>query len=160
MSQTSHEPQRVPVTTDQSVETLRAPLPAPERRPSPTWQNWTYFGAAIMGLLGASWALLGIISLVDDERLALRVNRLLAFESAAAWGWIHLLGGLLAVAAAVGILWGGHKAARIAGIVVASVSAIANIGFLGASPVWSTLMIALDVIVIFALTVHGWEIEE
>ena len=75
MSQTSHEPQRVPITTDRSIETLRAPLPTPARRPSHTWQNWTYFGAAIMGLLGASWALLGMISLVEDERPAFRVNR-------------------------------------------------------------------------------------
>ena len=85
MSQTSHEPQRVSASTDESIETLRAPLPAPSRRPSHTWQNWTYFGAAIMGLLGASWALLGLLSLVQGERPAFRVNRLLVVESATAW---------------------------------------------------------------------------
>jgi membrane glycosyltransferase len=72
---------------------------------------------------------------------------------------VHLLGGLLAVAAGVGIVWRGHRWARTAGVVVAGLSAVVNLGFLAASPVWSTLMIALDVVVIHALTVHGWEID-
>jgi hypothetical protein len=43
---------------------------------------------------------------------------------------------------------------------VAGLSAVVNLGFLAAAPVWSTLVIALDVVVIHALTVHGREIEE
>ena len=71
-----------------------------------------------------------------------------------------MIGGLLAVAAAVGILWGGHRPARTLAIVVAGVSAVVNLGFLAASPVWSTITIAFDVVIIYALTVHGWEIDE
>jgi hypothetical protein len=37
---------------------------------------------------------------------------------------------------------------------------VVNLGFLAASPVWSTIMIAFDVLIIYALTVHGWEIDE
>ena len=59
-----------------------------------------------------------------------------------------------------GILWGGHRWARIAGVVVAALSAVANLGFLAATPAWSTLLIGLDVVVIFALTVHGWEVDD
>jgi hypothetical protein len=44
--------------------------------------------------------------------------------------------------------------------VVAVLSAVVNLGFLAAALVWSTLVIALDVVVIHALTVHGREIEE
>jgi hypothetical protein len=159
MSQTSHEPQRISAT-DESLAALRAPLPPPEQRPSPTWQNWAYFGAAIMAVMGLLWAVLGLIALVDEEHFVLRTNRLLAFDSYAPWGWAHLLGGLLAVAAGAGLLWGGHRWARIAAIVVATLSAVVNLGFLTAAPVWATTMIALDVMVIYALTVHGWEIDE
>ena len=160
MSQTSHEPRRVSAPTDESIETLRAPLPTPERRPSHTWQDWTYFGAAIMGMLGASWVLLGIISLVDDERPTFRVNQLLAIESASAWGWAHLLGGLLAATAAVRdpvgrTPMGPDRRHRRGGAERHREPRLP-----GASPVWSTLMIGLDVVIIFALTVHGWEIEE
>ena len=49
---------------------------------------------------------------------------------------------------------------RIAGLVVAGLSAVVNLGFLVAAPVWATLVIALDVVVIYALTVHGRELEK
>jgi hypothetical protein len=42
-------------------------------------------------------------------------------------------------------------------VILALLSAIVNIGFLAAYPLWSLMMIALDVIVILALTVHGSE---
>jgi hypothetical protein len=129
------------------------------RTPSTTWQGWAYFGAVVMGLLGLLQALMGLIALVDDEYFTLRSNTLLAVHSYAPWGWIHLIGGLAALAAGVGILRSGHRWARLTGIVVAGLSAVVNLGFLAASPVWSSLLIALDVLVIYALTVHGWELD-
>jgi hypothetical protein len=66
---------------------------------------------------------------------------------------------VLALVAGLGIILGGHVWARILGIGVAVLSAIANLGFVQASPVWSLLLITLDVLVIFALTVHGREID-
>jgi hypothetical protein len=36
-------------------------------------------------------------------------------------------------------------------------SALLNIGFLSAYPIWSTIMIAIDVLVIWAVMVHGRE---
>jgi hypothetical protein len=53
---------------------------------------------------------------------------------------------------AVGQMW-----ARVVGILVALLSAVVNIAFLAAYPVWSTIMITIDVLVIWALTVHGKE---
>jgi hypothetical protein len=55
---------------------------------------------------------------------------------------------------AVGQMW-----ARVVGIVVALLSAIVNIAFLAANPVWSTIIITVDVLVIYALTVHGREVK-
>jgi hypothetical protein len=159
MSQTSHEPQRESAR-DESIARLQAPLPQPEHRASKTWQGWAYFAGGVMAILGAFWAVLGLISLFDQEYLTVRENRLLALDSYTAWGWVHLVGGLLALTAGAGILWGGRRWARILGIVVAGLSAVVNLGFLAASPVWATLLIALDVIAIYALTVHGWSIEE
>jgi hypothetical protein len=112
-----------------------------------------------MGLLGMGWALLGFIALADEEYLAVRDNELLAVDNYQAWGWLHLIGGLMALVAGVGILWRGHRWARTLGIIVAGISAVVNLGFLSASPVWSLLMIALSIVVIYSLTVHGWEID-
>ena len=54
-----------------------------------------------------------------------------------------------------GKLW-----ARMIGVVVAFVSALVNLGFLASYPVWSTLMIAIDLLVIWSLTVHGSELKD
>jgi hypothetical protein len=160
VSQISQNPQHASADADESVARLQAPLPAPTRTPSDRWQGWAFFGAIVMALMGLFWALLGLVALVDDSYFVVRVNRLVAIDTYAPWGWVHLIGGLVAAAAGIGILWGGHRWARITGIVIAGLSAVVNLGFLAASPVWSTLLIALDVLVIFALTVHGWEIDE
>ena len=158
MSRTSREPQEIAVATDESLAPLSGGRPAPAQ--SPTWRSWIFFGATVMALMGLFWALLGLVALVDEEFFAFRANELLVIGTYAAWGWVHMIGGLLAVAAAVGILWGGHRPARTLAIVVAGVSAVVNLGFLAASPVWSTITIAFDVVIIYALTVHGWEIDE
>jgi hypothetical protein len=49
--------------------------------------------------------------------------------------------------------------ARVYGIVLAGVSALANLAFLSAYPIWCTMMITMDVLVIWALSVHGREVK-
>jgi hypothetical protein len=57
------------------------------------------------------------------------------------------------LAAGIGMLQG-RTWGRVLGIGLAVVSALMNLGFLSAYPVWCTVIIAFDVIVIYALTVH------
>jgi len=138
---------------------LSSPPPDLHQRPSGKWQGWAFFGAVIMALLGFFQGLLGLIALFDHSYFALRTNDLLVLKAYTAWGWVHLIGGAIAVAAGIGVLVSGRAWARYTAIVVAGLSAIANLGFLSASPVWSSLVIGLDVVVIYALAVHGWEID-
>jgi hypothetical protein len=44
-------------------------------------------------------------------------------------------------------------------VVIAVLSALANLAFISAYPIWSTIVIALDVIVIYAIVVHGRELK-
>lgn len=159
MSQTSSGPATGP-SHDDPFTRLAEPLPAPSRKPSAAWQGWAYFGGAVMGAMGLLWALAGLIALVDDGYYTLRENSLLVASSYTAWGWVHLIGGIVAAVTGAAILWGGRPWARTLGVVVAVLSAVVNMGFVRATPVWALLVIALDVLVIYALTVHGWEIDE
>jgi hypothetical protein len=52
----------------------------------------------------------------------------------------------------------GNPVARVAGVVLAALSAVVNLAFLAAYPIWSVLVIALDVVVIYAIVVHGREL--
>ncbi|MEN3301765.1 MAG: hypothetical protein V7633_3823, partial [Pseudonocardia sp.] len=72
--------------------------------------------------------------------------------------WVHLILGILAVATGFGLL-AGNTAARVVGIVLAVLSAILNLAFIAAYPVWSTIVIAVDIIVIYAIVVHGRELK-
>jgi uncharacterized membrane protein YkgB len=73
------------------------------------------------------------------------------------WGWTHLLIGAIAIVIGMGLIVG-NTAARVAGVVVAFLSALVNLAFLSAYPIWSAIVIALDVIVIYAIVVHGREL--
>ena len=55
-------------------------------------------------------------------------------------------------------LLAGRMWARIIATIVAMVSAVTSVGFLPAYPVWSGMMIAFDVVIIWAITVHGGEV--
>jgi hypothetical protein len=121
------------------------------------WVGWVVFGATMMVLLGLFHLIAGLVALLDASSLAVPHRDLVIDVGYAAWGWVHLAGGLVALVAGVGLLTGATWA-RVLGVVVAMLSAIVNLGFLAASPGWALIMIVLDVLVIYAVTVHGREI--
>jgi hypothetical protein len=73
-----------------------------------------------------------------------------------AWGWTHLLLGVVIVAGGVGVL-AGNLIARVLGFALAGISAVLNLLFIEAYPLWSVIVVTVDVLVIYALTVHGRE---
>jgi hypothetical protein len=85
-------------------------------------------------------------------------NYLFKFD-ATTWGWIHLLLGVVVAFAGWGLL-SGRTWARVVGITLAVLSAIANFAFIPYYPFWSLLIIALDVFVIWAIAAHGGEMRE
>ena len=66
------------------------------------------------------------------------------------WGWIHIILGIIGIVVALG-LFTGAVWARAAAIVIASLSIIANFLWMPYYPLWSILVIALDVVVIWAV---------
>lgn len=119
------------------------------------WVGWVYFAGTMLILLGSFNAIEGLVALFNDQYYVPTRQGLLVFDLTA-WGWIHLFVGGLAVIAGVG-LFTGAMWARVFGVILASVNAIAQLAFLSAYPVWAMIVIALDVLVIWALIVHGAE---
>jgi hypothetical protein len=117
--------------------------------------SWVWSGAAVFAgtmllIVGMINVFEGFIALLDDERVAMVRGNLVVVDLTG-WGWVLLISGLLMVGAGAG-LFARQTWARITAIVIASLHAIAQVGWISAYPVWSLLMIALDVIIIFALT--------
>jgi len=117
--------------------------------------GWIAFAGVMMIMIGIFQAVDGIVGIADDSLYV--VSGHYSYElSATAWGWIHLIIGVIMVLAGIG-LFTGNVAARIVAVALAVLSAIANFLWLPYYPVWSIIIIALNVTVIWAVTAHGGE---
>jgi hypothetical protein len=123
------------------------------------WVVWVQFAAVMMILLGTFHVIDGLVALVRDEVLETGRSGLAVNVSYTAWGWAHIVWGLVAIVAGLSLL-AGRTWARIVAVAVAFVSAVGNLAFMSAQPFWSTIMIALDIIVIWAVMVHGAELRK
>jgi hypothetical protein len=121
------------------------------------WTGWVVFAGIMLIMLGAFQAIEGLVALFDEGYYLVASSGLVLHVDYNVWGWVHLIIGILAVATGFGLL-AGNTAARVVGIGLAVVSAILNLAFIAAYPIWSTLVIAVDIIVIYAIVVHGREL--
>ncbi len=118
--------------------------------------GFTVFAAVMMIIVGVFHSIVGFAGILEDEFYVVTQNYILEFD-ATTWGWIHLIGGIVVLAAGFGVLQGSVWA-RTVGVILATLSAIANFAFIPFYPVWSLVIISLDVFVVWALTVHGRDI--
>jgi hypothetical protein len=127
------------------------------REEPPGWaMGFIVFAAVMMMMTGAFQALAGLVAIFENEFYVATRNYLFQFD-ATSWGWIHLIVGVIVALAGFALL-SGATWARVVGITLAVLSAIANFLFIPYYPFWSLLIIALDVFVIWALAVHGGKV--
>ena len=126
--------------------------------PDPTgWTGWVVFASFMMFLLGAFQAIQGLVALFDDGFYLVTPGDLVVDVNYNVWGTAHLILGILLILSGAGVLTG-NLAARTVGVILAGLSALANLIFIEAYPIWSLIIITIDVLVIYALTVHGREL--
>jgi hypothetical protein len=116
---------------------------------SPWAHGIAVFAGVAMIVGGAFEALEGLAGIVNDKYLVVLPNYIYAFDLTV-WGVIHLLVGLALVVIGVSLLRG-QTWARVAGMIAAVVSAILNFVWLPTSPLWAIMIIAVDMLVIWAL---------
>jgi hypothetical protein len=131
--------------------------PAPER--STAWAGMVVFAGVMLLMLGAFHALMGLVAIFDPGYYLVTKNGLIVTVDYTTWGWVHLVFGALAAVAGIGVI-AGKTWARVVGIVIAVLSALVNVVFIAAYPLWSTIVIAVDVLVVYALAVHGREVRD
>ena len=122
------------------------------QRESPWAGGLTVFAAALLVVDGVWHVFAGIAALVHDEVYVSTPEYLYSFDLTG-WGWIQLLLGVLAGVAGFGILKG-QTWARVVGIGFALLSMAIQFLIIPLYPVWSLLMIALDIAIIFALATY------
>ena len=133
-----------------------------DNEPSGMAVGFTAFAGVMMIMVGVFQSVAGFGALLKDTVYVVgpEADYVFSFD-ATTWGWIHLLIGVVLILAGFGV-FSGSVMARTVGVLIAGVSAIANFVFLfgWSQPFWSMLIIAIDVIIIWALTMHGRDITQ
>ena len=114
------------------------------------------FAAVMLLIAGSFQVLAGLAGIFENEFYVTTSNYFLEFD-VSAWGWFHLIWGVLVLIAGFGLLQGSLWG-RTLGVIGAAVSALINFAFIPYYPFWSILIIAVDIGVIWALTAHGQDI--
>ena len=122
------------------------------------WVGWIVFAGTMMMLIGVFHLFEGIVALFRNNVLVVPQGGLVVEVSFTQYGWLQLIAGAVIFAVGLGVFTG-RTWARVLGVVLASISAILNFAFVTAFPFWSLTMIALNIVVIYALTAHGAEMK-
>lgn len=131
------------------------PQPVPSRTTG--WAGWLLFAAAVIIINGFLAVVEGLAGIFRDESFFVGGGDVLVFDTTV-WGWIHLIFGVAMIAIGFG-LYRKSLAARVGAVVVVGMNLLAQFAWINAHPWWSLIVIALDVTIIYALIVHGQEID-
>lgn len=110
------------------------------------------FAGVMLVLTGGFDVLHGIAAIGEPDFYAAGSDYTFRF-SVTAWGWIHLVLGILTIAVGVALLRGADWA-RVVGIVLAVLGALSNFLSIPAYPWWSMITIGIYVLVIWSITVQ------
>jgi hypothetical protein len=119
-----------------------------------TTSGWVIFVAMILlidGLLDALW---GLAAVINNEVITVGGRGVIVWDITA-WGWAHLILGSLMALTGLG-MFSGRSWARWLGILFVSLNALVQFGTFSLFPLWSMLIIALDIVILYQLTAR-WD---
>jgi hypothetical protein len=119
--------------------------------------GWVAFAGILMLMIGVLQIIWGLVAIIDDTRITVGEAGLVVWDLTA-WGWIHLIFGVILILVGGGLM-SGRGWARWTAIFFVLLNAFAQIAWMTTYPIWSVLIIALDVFIIYQLTVNWVESE-
>jgi hypothetical protein len=127
------------------------------RTDAPSVSGWAVGGITFAGVMmivvGCFQVIAGLVAIFDDSFYVVTQNYTFDLDTTA-WGWIHLVLGVLILVSGF-YLFAGRTWAAATAVVLAVISAVANFFFIPYYPFWSLLLIGLAVWVIWSLTRPG-----
>jgi hypothetical protein len=121
------------------------------------WTAWVGFAGFLMGFAGVLHILFGLGGVFGQDWYITTSNASWIFDSSA-WGWSMIVGGALLLLSS-SLLLAGNMLGRVIGAILAIASLLVNIALFAAAPVWSTLVIIMDVVLLYAIIAHGNEMK-
>lgn len=123
------------------------------------WIGWVAFASFMLLLMGTFSSIAGLVALFKDTVVYNSASNVTWILDYTQWGWVHIVVGLLAILAASSLL-AGHMYGRITAVVVAFLSAVVNMAFIPIYPLWSIVLVTINVLVMYAVIVHGGDLRE
>jgi hypothetical protein len=121
------------------------------------WVGWGRFAGIIILVSGIFSVVQALVALIGPNAYYAVVDGTLFLFDVTGWGWWNLIIGALLVLTAIALL-AGQTWARIVAVILAIFSAVGQLLLIPAQPWWAVIVIAIDVLIIYALTAHGDEL--
>jgi hypothetical protein len=128
----------------------------PHHRLRTRWLGWIVFAGIVMLAIGIVQILYGLAALSRSGMTVISQTGTAVMLNFSHVGLTYLIVGAVLVVAGISVMFG-RTWARVVGIALAVLSLLSNLAFFTVYPIWSTLVIILDVVVIYALAAHGRE---
>ena len=124
------------------------------------WAGWIAFAGLLLMVLGGLAFFQGLVAVIRDQYYVLGDNGALVLD-VSQWGWIMMIWGIVLALVGYGVV-SGASWARWTAIVVVGLNFIAQLGYDGGSgyTLWSLCVVALNILVLWALIVRWDEGQE
>lgn len=119
------------------------------------WVGWVAFAGMMMLMVGVFNVISGMAAVFNDE-IYVTAGNLMILLDVTTWGWVHIVLGLALVGTGLALA-SGQMWARVVGVVLVMVNMASQLIALPAYPWWAMIVIAVDVVVLWAIIVHGDE---
>ncbi|HEU5266286.1 MAG TPA: hypothetical protein VFU35_06280 [Jatrophihabitans sp.] len=128
----------------------------PHRTRATGWVGWIVFGAFMLVVAGAFTIIWGLTAIFRHQVFVVGPAGNVININYTAWGWIHLIIGIIALVTGLA-LFNGAVWARSAAVILAFMNAVTQLLVIFSYPVWAVIIIAIDIMVIYAILAHGEE---
>ena len=122
------------------------------------WTGWGVFASVLLLIAGIFDLIFGIAAIIGPNTTVVVSDAGLFAVDVAAWGWWHIISGVLLILTSF-FLYRGATWARVVAIILVILNAVGQLTLIDVQPWWSLAILAVDILVLYALTVHGRELK-
>lgn len=123
------------------------------------WVGWIAFASLMLYISGFFSIFTGFIALFRHTVFYHAASNTFYVMNYSQWGWIHIGVGILALIAGASLVKGNYFGRTVA-VILAAVSLMTNMAFIPVYPIWSIIIMITDVLVLYAVIVHGKEVKK
>lgn len=121
------------------------------------WTGWVIFAGVIMLVSATFTVVQALVALIGPDTYYVRTEGGLWLLDVAGWGWWNLIIGVMLALTALA-LFVGKTWARVIAVILVVLSSVGQLLLIPAQPWWSIIVIAINILIIYAITVHGREL--